>query len=485
MRVRLLMAVWLAVQVGSDASLQAQGPSMQWERVFVHGVSWGGASVLQTEDDGYVFVGSYRDNQAFDAYIVRTDASGNKVWARALGGDDPELGTSVCATRDGGFVLVGMSYSYGPPSTAQTYAAKIDGDGNEVWANTYAETWPGYQSMGESVLELEEGGYVIAGHISAVPSESDGFHLVRIDENGAFQWSRTIGPGPELDECYSMLETADGDYVLAGLSGDSGGWEYDGCVIRTDNIGGLSWQRRFGTSTFALFFSIRSTSDGGCILVGYTTEGLYVVKTDAEANEQWSRTYVGVDREVGFSVCEVREGGYVIAGSTFRSGTTEQEFFIRKIDSVGDVLWERRFDGARRRGSWSENGYSVIQTRDGGYLLAGCKDDLLCMIKFAPESAVPFRRGDANADGRLNVADAVSILQRLFVPGVTNPIDGCMDVGDANDDGRFNIADAITVLGSLFAFAGPLPPPADACGADPTEDGLSCETFTGCQSRGN
>ncbi|HAK95634.1 MAG TPA: hypothetical protein DCM87_11675 [Planctomycetes bacterium] len=96
-----------------------------------------------------------------------------------------------------------------------------------------------------------------------------------------------------------------------------------------------------------------------------------------------------------------------------------------------------------------------------------------------PPPLFTFKRGDANDDGKRDIADAIKVLGYLFGGGATQL--GCLDAGDANDDGKIDIADAIKILGHLFASSGPLPEPFDACGEDPTDtDTLDCRTYTPC-----
>ncbi|MGE4620145.1 MAG: right-handed parallel beta-helix repeat-containing protein [Planctomycetota bacterium] len=89
--------------------------------------------------------------------------------------------------------------------------------------------------------------------------------------------------------------------------------------------------------------------------------------------------------------------------------------------------------------------------------------------------AGPFRRGDVDADGTTNLADAIQILGTLFIQG-SDPL-GCIDAGDCNDDGLLNISDAVTLLEALFVSGNPLPAPVGDCGADPTADALECGNF--------
>ena len=89
-----------------------------------------------------------------------------------------------------------------------------------------------------------------------------------------------------------------------------------------------------------------------------------------------------------------------------------------------------------------------------------------------------FRRGDANDDGNVNISDVSSILGYLFLGDDTS---GCRKTADANDDGTINITDAVTVLNYLFSGGTQPPDPFAACGADPTEDDLTCEAYTYCE----
>ncbi len=142
--------------------------------------------------------------------------------------------------------------------------------------------------------------------------------------------------------------------------------------------------------------------------------------------------------------------------------------------------------------AWTEVDRQVIAFGSDGPVLGGlaaCGNDTGDPLRsFTPLRAhvsglgiaftATFRRGDANADGKIDIADAVFLLGHLFAEG---PAPSCEDAGDANDDGRIDIADAIKILGHLFASAGPLPAPFGACDIDPTEDELRCVGFVPCE----
>ncbi|HAK96653.1 MAG TPA: hypothetical protein DCM87_17090, partial [Planctomycetes bacterium] len=94
-----------------------------------------------------------------------------------------------------------------------------------------------------------------------------------------------------------------------------------------------------------------------------------------------------------------------------------------------------------------------------------------------------FKRGDSNADGKVDIADAICTLGYLFgMPDDPSKqkVRDCMDAADANDDGKLDIADAVKVLGYLFSQTGPLPDPFAECGLDPSDDAIECEVFAPC-----
>jgi hypothetical protein len=131
---------------------------------------------------------------------------------------------------------------------------------------------------------------------------------------------------------------------------------------------------------------------------------------------------------------------------------------------------------------------TCLMTVDGKgvSMSAGCYQDAVAVGEVSLRCArVTFRRGDANVDGKRNIADAICTLGYLF-GGPTDVcksnVPKCLDAADANDDGKVNIADAIRLLSHLFANTGPLPPPFDCCGIDPTDDENSeCEEFLPCR----
>ena len=188
------------------------------------------------------------------------------------------------------------------------------------------------------------------------------------------EWHRTFG-GENDDLAFSVQQTADGGYIIAGdtNSYDAGGG--DAYLAKTDGEGNEEWYRTFGGNKDEYAYSVRQTADGGYIIAGHTysygagERDAYLVKTDGKGNEEWHRTFGGENDDLAFSVQQTADGGYIIAGDTYSYGAGERDAYLVKTDGKGNEEWHRTFGGEVGDTAWS-----VQQTADGGYIIAGYTD---------------------------------------------------------------------------------------------------------------
>ena len=184
-------------------------------------------------------------------------------------------------------------------------------------------------------------------------------------------WTKTFG-GVEWDEGYCVQQTQDGGFVITGTTGSYGAGNDDIWLIKTDASGDTAWTRTFGGSGDEVGNAVRQTQDGGFIVVGYTCphgtseRDVWLVKTDASGNDVWDKTFGGVGLDEGSSVEQTPDGGYIIAGFTESSSPSGSDAWLIKTDADGDTVWSRAFGG--ERADW---GTSVGRTMDGGYFVAG------------------------------------------------------------------------------------------------------------------
>ena len=182
-------------------------------------------------------------------------------------------------------------------------------------------------------------------------------------------WTRTFG-GYFYDVGYSVEQSIDGGYVVAGFTGSYGGYSSDVWLIKTDAAGNQQWEQTYSADEDDVGNSVKQTSDGGYIMTGLTGfDGYYdvwLIKTDAAGNQQWEQTFGGTYYEVGKCVQQTADGGYIIVGNIDSHDSASQDIWLIKTDSTGNQQWEQTFGGS----DW-DSGSDVKQTTDGGYIITG------------------------------------------------------------------------------------------------------------------
>ena len=187
-------------------------------------------------------------------------------------------------------------------------------------------------------------------------------------------WSQTYG-GSGDEYAYSVVQTSDGGYALAGFTDSSGAGSFDFYLVKTDSAGNQNWTQTYGGVGDDKAYSVIQTADSGYALAGYTTSSSvdvinsWLVKTNSTGNEQWSQIYGSTGDTEAYSVVQTSDGGYALGGYTDASGAGGYDVWLVKTDSTGGVQWSQTYGG-----SSDDYAYSMIKTSDGGYALAGFTD---------------------------------------------------------------------------------------------------------------
>ena len=331
-----------------------------------------GWSVQQTADGGYIIAGLTQSFGAgsYDVYLIKTNASGDTLWTRTYGGTNEDFGLSVQQTSDSGYIIAGYTKSFGA-GLDDVYLIKTNASGDNLWTRTYGGI---NDDEGWSVQQTSDSGYIVAGWTMSFGAGEADVYLIKANASGDTQWTRTYG-GFSDDEGYSVQQTSDGGYVIAGETYSFGAGYRDVYLIKTSASGDTLWTRTYGGTNGDGGYSVQQTADGGYIVAGYTesfgagNEDVYLVRTNASGDTLWTRTYGGTDIDYGNSVQQTSDGGYIIAGETwsFGAGTPDSaNVYLIRTNASGDTLWTRTCGG-----TGSDWGYSVQQTSDSGYIIAG------------------------------------------------------------------------------------------------------------------
>ena len=234
------------------------------------------------------------------------------------------------------------------------------------WSRTYARET--YNNEAKSLVQTNDGGYAIAGWTDISGHSDWRFLLVKMDSDGDVQWSKTYGEPAGSSACQadSVIQTSDGGYAIAG-------WTYgnDMCMwlVKTDSAGNMIWNKTYGGTADDYAMSVVQTGDGGYAIAGYTKSfgvsyDFWLVKTNSTGNMLWSRTYGGADDDYARSVIQTSDGGYIIAGQTGLYADSKNR--VVKTDINGNMQWDNTYSGG-----YHDELSSVVQTSDDGYALAG------------------------------------------------------------------------------------------------------------------
>jgi hypothetical protein len=347
-------------------------PDAEWIKTFGGSENDHGYCVRQTNDGGYIIAGytrSYGNNG--DMWVIKTDMEGNEEWNKTYGGAERDVGLAIYRTYDGGYIITGYTYSYGYGGFgSDLWLVKIDTNGNEEWNKTYggADT-----DGGRSVQQTTDGGYIITGYSHSYPA-IDATWIIKTDSSGNIQWQRIYENPSESLIGRSAVQTSDEGYIFVTAFSPSHTQGKDAFLVKLDVNGNEEWNKTYGGAGWEDGREVQQAPDGGYIFTGgsssysvtYNRNDVWLVKTDINGNEEWNRTYGGLNHDYGYSMQKTTYGGYIITGLTDSFGAGEFDVWLIKTDNDGNKLWDKTFGGSQR-----EMAESVQQTTDNGYIITG------------------------------------------------------------------------------------------------------------------
>jgi len=329
-----------------------------------------GSGLIQTADGGYAMAGYTYSFGAggSDVWLVKTDAKGNMQWNKTYGGtNDDTYSVSLVQTDDGGYAIATSTLSFGAGGY-DFWLVKTDSSGVMQWNQTYGGASAEYAF---SVVQTVDGGYAIAGATLSFGAGADDFWLVKTDAAGSMQWNKTYG-GTNDDTARSMILTSDGGYAIAGQTYSFGAGDVDFWLVKTNATGNKEWDKTYGTVWGETAYSLIQNVDRGYALAGSIHYGnsyakdMWLVKTNETGNMLWNRAYGGSGHEEAASVVQTGDGRYTLVGYTTSHWTLPHDAWLIRTDTSGNMVWNKLHGG-----TGSDSGYLLVLTADGGYAIAG------------------------------------------------------------------------------------------------------------------
>ncbi len=344
-----LYGVVLSVLLCSSSVVSVEAASV-WSQTYGGTGTEKTRSLVVTPDGGYAVVGFTDSFGAGDRdfWLVKTDALGGMEWNRTYGGAGADEAWGLAVTSDGGYAIAGNTNSFGA-GNYDFWLVKTDANGSMKWNKTYGGT---KEEWVRSLVATSDGGYALAGDTESFGAGRHDFWLVKTDALGNMQWNKTYG-GTEDDYAHSVVATPDGGYAVAG----------DGLLVKTDAFGNVEWNTTWGGPiVYEEANSLIVTPDGGYALAGSTTYAFWLAKTDSYGTIQWSKTYTADDNAWAYSLVATPDGGYALAGSTVHIRSSKVNFLLVKTNANGNMEWNRTYGIG--------DAHSLVITSDGGYAIA-------------------------------------------------------------------------------------------------------------------
>jgi len=332
-------------------------------------------------------------------------------WARTYGGRGYNGLNCIRATADGGHIAVGISSSFGG-NPCSLWVLKISASAVIQWQLAFEGYGMAMVYSGCSVQQTADGGYIVAGTYGLGESSGD-LWVIKLDPSGNSEWMHSFG-GDKNDMAYAVEQTRDGGYVVAGFTESFGAGGYDMWVLKLDPVGQIAWQKTFGTKGDDIAYSIIQTKDGGYLVAGEEmgfgvllklgakgtvqwqkglgdlgiravqelpsgefvgagksternkTAGFLVFKINSAGNVMWQGLYGGNGADIAHSIDQAPDGGFVVVGETASFGAKEKDIWILKFKRDGTKVWEKAFGGAK-----ADYAHSVLVDSNGNIIVAG------------------------------------------------------------------------------------------------------------------
>lgn len=323
-------------------------------------------SIVDSGDGQFMVAGRTSSFGAggLDAYLLKIDGNGNKVWEKTCGGSGDDVANCIVQSGDGGYVVAGWTTSFGA-GLRDVYLLKIDSSGNKIWEKAYG----GHSGDGAfSIVESGNGEFIAAGITTSFGAGNASAYLLKIDSDGNKVWEKTYG-GNKDDVANWIIRSGDDGFIVTGWTDSFGAGGLDFYLLKIDGDGSKVWEKAYGGSDDDEAIGIVESGDGGFIVAGYTTsefEDVCLLKIDADGNKVWEKTYGGNDDDWAYRIVQSGEGGFIITGVTYSFGAGYMDMYLLKIDGDGNKIWETAIGGSEDDEPWE-----IIETGDGTFMVAG------------------------------------------------------------------------------------------------------------------
>ncbi|MEL0645616.1 hypothetical protein V6251_14580 [Olleya sp. Ti.3.14] len=372
-----------------------------------------GQAVKKTTDGGYIVLGFTQStdgdvttklDNSYDVWVVKYNQDNQLQWSQTYGGSGDERGNDIIQTNDGGYAIIGFTYSNDGDITNNNgqedfWIIKIDAQGNLIWQKTY-----GFSGIdtGYSIIQTSDNGFFVTGVLDVTASNGAGntrnnqtlhaggdYWAVKLDQSGTLEWSKYFG-GFFSDTAYDVIQTTDQGFIIVGssdsadtdISNNKGSYDY--WVVKISSSGNLEWEKNFGGDEIDEARAIIPSGDGNYLIIGDTRSedidvstnfgaaDVWLIKISPQGELLWEKTYGGEDFDVGRAISSTQDNGFVICGSSrsltgnLTNNKGQNDGWVLKIDANGSLKWQQSIGGSN-----IDFLYGITQLNNGTIISVG------------------------------------------------------------------------------------------------------------------
>jgi hypothetical protein len=405
----ILPAVIVSIFTTHVSAQIKTAPVIEWQKSIGGNNTDVAYCIRQTSDGGYIVAGSSSSNDGdvtknqgdLDYWVVKLSSVGVIEWQKSIGGTNVDVAISILQTTDKGYIVAGYSYSFGGDvsghfgitENSDFWVVKLTSNGQIEWDRALGGSG---DDKCFSVHQTSEGGFIFAGYTTSVDglvvSGNHGmadYWIVKLSNTGILEWQKTLG-GTLNEHGSSIQKTTDGGYIVAGSSSSNNGdvtdnhGKSDFWIAKLTNVGSIEWQKSYGGSSSDSAHSVLQTADGGYIIVGETLSSngdvsgrhgqidYWVLKLTSTGLIDWQKCLGGSSMDVAYSVGQTTDGGFIVAGSSWSVDgdvidlADAEDYWIVKLTTTGSIEWQKALGGSVR-----DQAYSIQELTGGGYIVAG------------------------------------------------------------------------------------------------------------------
>lgn len=330
------------------------------------------SDVVENSRGGFVVIGYVQTKKAKkDLLIMDISLQGTVNWQLQYGGSEDDVGQAILESTQGNYIVVGSSRSYGAGNQDVWIMELSSNDGSVLWQQTYGG--PGFDTA-QAITSLDDNAYLVAGSTDSFGAGDKDVWVLKLDHTGDLLWSKTLGRTYE-DQALDIRTTSDGGFVVAGFTTDpirEGHFDSSAWIVRVNAGGETLFQNKFDKIDRAQVVIL--TMDQGFLLGGTLSgEAAALVKLNAQGEVAWHKTYdngIWPTVDIISDITQTPDGGYVTAGTHMHDGLEGGFAESMELTSEGDVVSATLYglSGVILSGGHL---HSVSATQDGGYVFAG------------------------------------------------------------------------------------------------------------------